>query len=121
MEMLNQGLSPAHKRMIFEELFQVQVGVGMVRDRRSRVLKERRLRLGEEIRRAIKKILPFHPTGAQKRVLREIHARSSTNLMSKGTVALTRDAAAELNKLAKTLGLELKFTSGQPRPIHPVG
>lgn len=57
----------------------------------------------------------------QKNVLKEIHARSSTNLMRKGSVALTRDAAAELNRMAKQLGLEIKFTSGQPRPIHPVG
>jgi hypothetical protein len=57
----------------------------------------------------------------QKSVLKEIHARSSTDAMRMGTVALTRDAAAELNKLAKQLGLDLHFTSGQPRPIHPVG
>ncbi len=72
MEMLNRGLSPAHKRMIFEELFQVQVGVGMVREGRRRMLKERKLRVGEEVRQAIKRILPFHPTSAQKRVLKEI-------------------------------------------------
>jgi ATP-dependent DNA helicase RecG len=72
MEMLKRGLSPAHKRMIFEELFQAQVGVGMVRESRTRALKERKLYLGEDVRRAIKKILPFHPTGAQKRVLKEI-------------------------------------------------
>jgi ATP-dependent DNA helicase RecG len=72
MEMLNRGLSPAHKRMIFEELFQVQVGLGLVRESRTRVLKEREIHLGEDVRRAIKKILPFHPTGAQKRVLKEI-------------------------------------------------
>jgi ATP-dependent DNA helicase RecG len=72
MEMLHQGLSPAHKRMILEELFQAQVGVAMVRESRAHVHKERRLRLGEEVRRAIKTILPFHPTGAQKRVLKEI-------------------------------------------------
>lgn len=72
LEMLNRGLSPAHKRMIFEELFQVQVGVGLVREGRSRVLKSRKLRLDEGVRQAIKKILPFHPTAAQKRVLGEI-------------------------------------------------
>ncbi len=57
----------------------------------------------------------------QKRIVAEIHARSSTNQLSKGTVALTRDAAAELNRLARQLGLNVTFTSGQPRPIHPVG
>jgi ATP-dependent DNA helicase RecG len=72
MLMLNQGLSPAHKRLIFEELFQIQVGMGMVRERHARELKERKLRLGENVRRAIKRILPFHPTAAQKRALKEI-------------------------------------------------
>jgi hypothetical protein len=62
-----------------------------------------------------------YDVATQKRVLKEIHARSSTNAMSKGTVALTRDAATELNKLAKSLGVDLTFKSGQPRPIHPVG
>jgi hypothetical protein len=62
----------------------------------------------------------YEPAG-QKKILKEIHMRSSTNEQSKGTVALTRDAAAELNKLAKKLGLDLKFTFNQPRPIHPVG
>jgi hypothetical protein len=62
-----------------------------------------------------------YDVASQKRVLKEVHARSSTNELSKGTVALTRDAAAELNKLATKLGLALTFTSGQPRPIHPVG
>lgn len=68
-----------------------------------------------------KSIVAGYAPATQKRVLKEIHARSSTNMMSKGTVALTRDAAAELNKLAKSLGVDLKFTSGQARPIHPVG
>ena len=72
MELLNQGLSPAHKRMIFEELFQMQVGGGLVRQSRSFALKDRKLEVGENVRQAIKKILPFHPTGAQKRVLKEI-------------------------------------------------
>jgi len=72
MEQLNHGLSPAHKRMIFEELFQLQVGIAMVRENRVRQKKNRTILLGENVREAIKRILPFHPTGAQKRVLREI-------------------------------------------------
>ncbi len=31
LDQLNSGISPAHKRLIFEELFQVQVGIAMVR------------------------------------------------------------------------------------------
>lgn len=66
-------------------------------------------------------IVANYDPAAQKRVLREIHARSSTDRLAKGTVALTRDAATELNKLARQLGVNVLFTSGQPRPIHPVG
>jgi ATP-dependent DNA helicase RecG len=72
MDLLNAGLSPAHKRLIFEELFQLQVGIAMVRQNRVRRLKDRRFHLGESVRLAIKKILPFHPTDAQKRALKEI-------------------------------------------------
>jgi len=72
MEQLNNGLSPAHKRMIFEELFQLQVGIAMVRENRVRLRKDRTILLGGTVREAIKKILPFHPTEAQKRVLKEI-------------------------------------------------
>jgi ATP-dependent DNA helicase RecG len=72
MEALNSGLSPAHKRFIFEELFHFQVGIRMVRERRVRVTKARTIQLGDNVRQAIKRVLPFHPTTAQKRVLREI-------------------------------------------------
>ena len=68
-----------------------------------------------------KSISTGYDVATQKKVLKEVFARSSTNAMSKGTVALTRDAAIELNKLARTLGVAVTFTSGQPRPIHPVG
>ncbi len=72
LQLLNEGLSPAHKRMIFEELFELQVGVSMVRENRVRVRKQRTIALGDRVREAIKRVLPFHPTVAQKRVLKEI-------------------------------------------------
>ena len=72
METLSRGLSPAHKRLIFEELFQFHVGLQMIRSSRTRLVKDRKLQIGDTVREAIKKILPFHPTIAQKRVLREI-------------------------------------------------
>ena len=84
MEALNRGLSRAHKRMIFEEFFQLQVGIQMARESRVRMRKTRRIEIGEGIRQAIKKILPFHPTAAQKRVLREIaDDMSSTRPMNR--------------------------------------
>jgi ATP-dependent DNA helicase RecG len=72
MDLLNNGISAAHKRMIFEELFQLQVGIAMVRQTRVRHVKDRSFQLGESVRMAIKKVLPFHPTEAQKRALKEI-------------------------------------------------
>ncbi len=72
MELLNGGLSPAHKRLIFEELFQFQVGIRMIRESRVRVTKARTVHLDDGVREAIKRVLPFHPTSAQKRVLGEI-------------------------------------------------
>ena len=68
----NTGISRAHKRFIFEELFQFQVAIRMARESRVRHEKERRVVIGENVRTAIKKILPFHPTEAQKRALKEI-------------------------------------------------
>ncbi len=72
MQQLNDGLSPAHKRLIFDEFFELQVGMAMVRENRVRRRKERTIVLGNNVREAIKRVLPFHPTGAQKRVLKEI-------------------------------------------------
>ncbi|MDI9613420.1 MAG: ATP-dependent DNA helicase RecG [Acidobacteriota bacterium] len=70
----NSGSSPAHKRMIFEELFNLQVAIRMVREGRVRQVKEHTIRLDDRVRTALKKILPFHPTEAQKRALGEIAA-----------------------------------------------
>ena len=72
MDLLNGGLSPAHKRLIFEELFQFQAGIRMIRESRAEVKKDRTVQLGDREREAIKRVLPFHPTRAQKRVLGEI-------------------------------------------------
>ncbi|MFH1573745.1 MAG: ATP-dependent DNA helicase RecG [Acidobacteriota bacterium] len=72
LEALNRGVSPAHKRFIFEELFEMQVALWLVRRKQWREVKERRVRITDGVRRAIKRILPFHPTAAQKRVLKDI-------------------------------------------------
>ncbi len=68
-----------------------------------------------------KAIVDRYEPSAQKKVLKEIHARSESRQPSKGTVALTKDGAAVLNKLAKELGLSLHFKFNQLPPIHPVG
>jgi ATP-dependent DNA helicase RecG len=57
--------------LIFEELFFLEVGLELKR-RRMRQRTGFSLALNDNVRQAIMKILPFHPTAAQKRVLKEI-------------------------------------------------
>jgi ATP-dependent DNA helicase RecG len=72
LELLNSFRSPAQMRLIFEEFFYYQLALALrrLRDHRQRgiVMRVRE----EKIREALKRILPFKPTAAQKRVLAEI-------------------------------------------------
>src|SRR5215471_10132414 len=74
LDALNTFRSPAQQRLIFEEFFLYQLSLGL--DRRA-TRKENAIafRVREDrIRDAVKRILPFKPTTAQKRVLAEIVA-----------------------------------------------
>jgi ATP-dependent DNA helicase RecG len=68
---LQAARTPAHFRLIFEELFFLELGLELKR-RRMRGLPGVGFRVDGPIREALKGILPFHPTAAQKRVLKEI-------------------------------------------------
>jgi ATP-dependent DNA helicase RecG len=68
---LQSARTPAHIRLIFEELFFVELGLELKR-RQQKAHTGIAFRLDDRVRQAIKKILPFHPTPAQKRVLKEI-------------------------------------------------
>jgi ATP-dependent DNA helicase RecG len=70
-EELQSSRTPAHIRLIFEELFFIELGLELKR-RQQKSETGITFRLDERVREAIKKILPFHPTAAQKRVLKEI-------------------------------------------------
>ena len=72
-EALQSSRTPAHIRMIFDELFFVELGLELKR-RQQKAQTGIAFRLDDRARAAIKKILPFHPTAAQKRVLKEIAA-----------------------------------------------
>jgi ATP-dependent DNA helicase RecG len=63
--------TPAHIRLIFEELFFIELGLELKR-REQKAQTGIAFQLNEKVREAIKRILPFHPTGAQKRTLKEI-------------------------------------------------
>ena len=63
--------TPAQVRLIFEEFFSVGAGLALKR-RKAKAVAGVEFRVKDSARQAIRKILPFHPTGAQKRVLKEI-------------------------------------------------
>lgn len=73
LEQLQSFRTPAHMRMIFDELFFVELGLELKR-RQQKAQTGIAFKLDDRARAAIKKILPFHPTAAQKRVLKEIAA-----------------------------------------------
>ena len=68
---LQSSRTAAHTRMIFDELFFIELGLELKR-REQKAHTGIAFRLDGGVREAIKKILPFHPTAAQKRVLKEI-------------------------------------------------
>jgi len=68
---LMSSTTPAHKRLIFEELFYLELGLELKR-RRMRERVGTAFATGPAVREALKQVLPFHPTAAQKRVLGEI-------------------------------------------------
>ncbi len=71
-EALNSFRSQAHQRLIFEEFFFYQLSVAM-RRKAAQQQPGIAFRVREPaIREAIKRVLPFKPTDAQKRALREI-------------------------------------------------
>ena len=74
LEALNLFRSPAQQRLIFEEffLYQLSMALGRKAQRKENAVA---FRVREDkVREALKRILPFKPTGAQKRVLAEIAA-----------------------------------------------
>ena len=70
----NLAQSPAHRRMIFEELFWLAIALGVRRSERLREPKGETIEIDDRVREAVRSILPFTPTAAQKRVLKEIVA-----------------------------------------------
>jgi ATP-dependent DNA helicase RecG len=74
---LQAAATPAHRRLIFEELFFLELGLELKR-RRMRKRPGIAFTTNAKVREAIREVLPFHPTTAQKRVLGEIVADMRT-------------------------------------------
>ncbi|MGH9469695.1 MAG: ATP-dependent DNA helicase RecG, partial [Terriglobia bacterium] len=71
LEQISQFRAPAQVRLIFEEFFSVGVAMSL-RRQQKKWLPGIPLKVTNGVREAIKRMLPFHPTAAQKRVLKEI-------------------------------------------------
>jgi ATP-dependent DNA helicase RecG len=65
--------TPAHQRLIFEELFFLELGLELKR-RKARMEPGIGFAMSDAVRAALKRMLPFHPTRAQKQVMKEIAA-----------------------------------------------
>ena len=70
---LQASATAAHRRLIFEELFFLELGLELKR-RRMRERVGIGFATNDKVREAIREVLPLHPTTAQKRALGEIVA-----------------------------------------------
>jgi ATP-dependent DNA helicase RecG len=68
----NEFKSPAHRRLIFEEFFWLGLAMGLRRQGREQSPKGTVIEINDRVRDAVRAVLPFKPTNAQKRVLGEI-------------------------------------------------
>jgi ATP-dependent DNA helicase RecG len=73
MSQLQSWATPAQKRLIFEELFYLELGLELKR-KKFRQRQGIPFETNEAVRSALRQVLPFHPTKAQKTALGEIVA-----------------------------------------------
>jgi ATP-dependent DNA helicase RecG len=73
MDQLQGWATPAQKRLIFEELFFLELGLELKR-KKFRQRQGIPFETNAEVRAALRQVLPFHPTKAQKTALGEIVA-----------------------------------------------
>ena len=73
LRLLNSFRSPAQFRLILEEFFWLECGLELKRAK-ARLEEGIAFELNDRVRNRIREMLPFKPTGAQKRVLAEIAA-----------------------------------------------
>ena len=72
LETLNQASSTAHRTIIFDELFYLQLGLGLRKTSRAKSAAPPLAKARGALRQRMGELLPFDLTGAQQRVLGEI-------------------------------------------------
>jgi ATP-dependent DNA helicase RecG len=71
LRLLNQFRAPEQVRLIFEEFFWLECGIALKRSD-ARALPGIAFEINDRVREKVKAMLPFKPTGAQKRVIQQI-------------------------------------------------
>lgn len=71
LRLLNAFRTPAQFRLIFEEFFWLECGLA-IKKSKAKSVAGIRFEINDRVREQIKKMLPFKPTAAQKRVTQEI-------------------------------------------------
>jgi ATP-dependent DNA helicase RecG len=71
LRLLNAFRTQAHFRLIFEEFFWLECGIALKRNK-ARTLPGIAFEIDDRVRAQVRAMLPFKPTGAQKRVIKEI-------------------------------------------------
>lgn len=71
LRLLNEFRTPAQVRLIFDEFFWLECGLALKKTK-ARLADGISFQVTERARERIKKMLPFRPTGAQRRVIQEI-------------------------------------------------
>jgi ATP-dependent DNA helicase RecG len=74
-----QSRSPAHLRLIFEDFFWLTFALGFKRGRRVKELKEVTIRIDKQVKDAVKAVMPFKLTDAQRKVTRDIFNDMKSN------------------------------------------
>ena len=71
MLLLNGFRTPAHHRLIFEEFFWLECGLALKKSK-ARLARGIEFAVTDAIREQLKRMLPFKPTGAQRRAMQQI-------------------------------------------------
>jgi ATP-dependent DNA helicase RecG len=111
---LNRFRTPAQRRLILEEFFRFQVGLLLRRREADAERKPHTIQVDERIREALRAVLPFRLTAAQRQVLKEIgedmKRPQPMNRLLQGDVGAGKTIVAVLAAmLAMENGLQVAF------------
>jgi ATP-dependent DNA helicase RecG len=117
-ELLNKGVTDFHKRLSFDELFMLQMGILIMKKRRV-IEKGIAFRPDDSLRKRLLAMLPFKLTGAQERVsadiLRDMESPHPMNRLIQGDVGCGKTIVA---LMAMTSAAECGYQSALMAPTE---